>query len=102
MEKYINKNSGGYKIGNIPIKFENDGKITVGLNLQGIDLAYANLSNANLDGANLIEAELIEANLQGANLAGAKLKGADLEGMIIDDGTYHEDGTLRTYVIGKK
>ena len=119
MEKYINKNSGEYKIGNIPIKFENDGKITVGLNLRGIDLAYAELEGAklyraNLSGANLEEACLGYANLVRVNLSGANLVGADLgnanlrradlsyanlEGMIIDDGTYHEDGTLRTYVL---
>ena len=72
----------------------------------------ANLREANLDKADLRKALLYRANLSGADLEQANLIGADLletnlsyanlEGIIIDDGTYHEDGTLRTYVIGKK
>ncbi len=60
-----------------------------------------------LGGANLRQADFRGADLEGAYLGGADLYDANLskaklEGMIIDDGTYHEDGTLRTYVIGKK
>ena len=73
-----------------------------GANLGRADLREANLTRADLEGAYLTEADLRGANLGGANLGGANLKEADLEGMIIDDGTDHETGELRTYVIGYK